>query len=32
MIKNARNTVEKKYDINILIDIYDKKINEIIND
>ena len=28
----ARNTVEKKYDINILIDIYDKKINEIIND
>ena len=32
MLKNARNTVEKKYDINILIDIYDKKINEIIND
>ena len=32
MIKNARQTVENKFDIKILIDIYDKKINEILND
>ena len=32
MIKNARQTVENKFDIKILIDIYDKKINAIIND
>ena len=32
MIKNARDTVEKKFDIKLLIDIYDKKINEILND
>ena len=32
MLKNARHTVEKKYNVNILIEIYDKKINEILND
>ena len=32
MIKNARHTVENKFDIKFLIDIYDKKINEILND